>query len=116
MESDFQRHMKDGNNYDDIEMPVGMRGSWLNTLIRATKTEPDNTTGDDINRTECVVTWTVTYHSQKRQALHNVYLILSCKMYKLFAWICNAFNCQGQKSTFINIIFLFLKIDILAKT
>ena len=24
MESDFQRHMKDGNNYDDIEMPVGM--------------------------------------------------------------------------------------------
>ena len=27
MESDFQRHMKDGNNYDDIEMPVGMRGS-----------------------------------------------------------------------------------------
>ena len=27
MESDFLRHMKDGNNYDDIEMPVGMRGS-----------------------------------------------------------------------------------------
>ena len=27
MESDFQRHMKDGHNYDDIEMPVGMRGS-----------------------------------------------------------------------------------------
>ena len=27
MESDFQRHMKDGNNCDDIEMPVGMRGS-----------------------------------------------------------------------------------------
>ena len=23
----FQRHMKDGNNYDDIEMTVGMRGS-----------------------------------------------------------------------------------------
>ena len=29
MESDFLRHMKDGNNYDDIEMPVGMRGSGL---------------------------------------------------------------------------------------
>ena len=27
MESYFQRHMKNGNNYDDIEMPVGMRGS-----------------------------------------------------------------------------------------
>ena len=109
MESDFQRHMKDGNNYDDIEMPEGLRGSWLNTLIRATKTEPDNTTGDDINRTECVVTWTVNYHSQKRQALHNVYLILSCKMYKLYEFAM-PLTAKAKKSTFNNIFFLFLKI------
>ena len=50
----------------------------LNNLIRAmneNRTKPDYTTGDEINRTQCVITWSLTTHKKAR---HSTMYIQYC--------------------------------------